>query len=130
MGPTATGRVGDVTRRRGLPLVAVGGAAGAVARWALLAAATPPQFPWPTLLINLVGCGLLGILMGRRTRPSTLLLVGTGLCGGLTTFSTFAVEVADLLRHEDGALGLAYLAASVVGGLAAFRGGRSAGMAR
>ena len=126
----ATGRVGGVTGRRGLPLVAVGGAAGAVARWALLAAATPPQFPWPTLLINLVGCGLLGILMGRRTRPSTLLLVGTGLCGGLTTFSTFAVEVADLLRHDDGALGLAYLAASVVGGLAAFRGGRSAGMAR
>ena len=119
-----------MTRRRGLPLVAVGGAAGAVVRWALLAAATPPQFPWPTLLINLVGCGLLGILMGRRTRPSTLLLVGTGLCGGLTTFSTFAVEVADLLRHDDGALGLAYLAASVVGGLAVFRGGRSAGMAR
>jgi len=119
-----------VTRRRGLPLVAVGGAAGAVARWALLAAATPTQFPWPTLLVNLVGCGLLGILMGRRTRPSTLLLVGTGLCGGLTTFSTFAVEVADLVRHDDGALGLAYLVASVVGGLAAFRGGRSAGMIR
>ena len=130
MGPTATGRVGDVTRRRGLPLVAVGGAAGAVARWALLAADTPPQFPWPTLLINLVGCGLLGFLVGRRSRRSTLLLVGTGLCGGLTTFSTFAVEVADLLRHDDGALGLAYLAASVVGGLAVFRGGRSAGMAR
>ena len=119
-----------MTRRRGLPLVAVGGAAGAVARWALLAAATPPQFPWPTLLINLVGCGLLGILMGRRTRPSPLLLDGTGLCGGLTTFSTFAVEVADLLRHDDGVLGLAYLAASVVGGLAAFRGGRSARMPR
>ena len=119
-----------MTGRRGLPLVAVGGAAGAVARWALLAAVTPPQFPWPTLLVNLVGCGLLGILMGSRARPSTLLLVGTGLCGGLTTFSTFAVEVADLLRHNDGALGLAYLAASVVGGLAAFRGGRSAGMTR
>ena len=130
MGPTATGRVGGVTRRRGLPLVAVGGAAGAFARWALLTAATPPQFPWPTLLVNLVGCGLLGILMGRRARPSTLLLVGTGLCGGLTTFSTFAVEVADLLRHDDSAVGLAYLAASVVGGLAAFRSGRTAGMAR
>ena len=126
----ATGRVGGVTGRRGLPLVAVGGAAGAVARWALLAAVTPPQFPWPTLLVNLVGCGLLGILMGSRARPSPLLLVGTGLCGGLTTFSTFAVEVADLLRHDDGALGLVYLAASVVGGLAAFRGGRSAGMTR
>ena len=126
----ATGRVGGVTGRRGLPLVAVGGAAGAVVRWALLAAATPPQFPWPTLLINLVGCGLLGILIGRRARPSTLLLVGTGLCGGLTTFSTFAVEVADLLRHDDGALGFAYLAASGVGGRAAFRSGRSAGMAR
>ena len=126
----APGRVGGVTGRRGLPLVAVGGAAGAVARWALLAAITPPQFPWPTLLVNLGGCGLLGILMGSRARPSTLLLVGTGLCGGLTTFSTFAVEVANLLRHDDGALGLAYLAASVVGGLAAVRGGRSAGMTR
>ena len=119
-----------MTGRRGLPLVAVGGAAGAATRWALLAVATPPQFPWPTLLVNLAGCGLLGILMGLRARPSTLLLVGTGLCGGLTTFSTFAVEVADLLRHDDCALGLAYLATSVVGGLAAFRGGRRAGMTR
>ena len=130
MGLTATGSVGGVTGRRGLQLVAVGGTAGAVGRWALLAASTPPQFPWPTLLVNLVGCGLLGILMGRRARPSILLLVGTGLCGGLTTFSTFAVEVADLLRHDDSVLGLAYLAASVAGGLAAFRGGRSVGMTR
>ena len=119
-----------MTGHRGLQLVAVGGTAGAVARWALLSATTPPQFPWPTLLVNLVGCGLLGILMGRRARPSILLLVGTGLCGGLTTFSTFAVEVADLLRHDDSVLGLAYLAASVAGGLAAFRGGRSVGMIR
>jgi len=96
----------------------------------LLAAAAPAQFPWPTLLVNLVGCGVLGILMGYRARTSTLLLFGTGLCGGLTTFSTFAVEVADLLRQDDNVLGLAYLAASVVGGLAAFRGGRGAGMAR
>ena len=130
MGPKAAGKVGGVTGLRGLPLVAVGGTAGAVARWALLAAATPPQFPWPTLLVNLVGCGLLGILMRHRARPSTLLLVGTGLCGGLTTFSTFAVEVADLLRHDEGAVGLSYLVASVVGGLAAFRGGRSVGMIR
>ena len=111
-------------------MVALGGAAGAVARWALLAAAISPQFPWPTLLVNLVGCGLLGLLIGRRARPSTLLLVGTGLCGGLTTFSTFAVEVADLLRHAELVLGFTYLAASVVGGLAAFRGGRNAGMTR
>ena len=119
-----------MTGRRSLPLVAVGGATGAAARWVLVASTTPTQFPWLTLLVNLAGCGLLGVLMGRRTRPSTLLFVGTGLCGGLTTFSTFAVEVAGLLRHDDSALGLAYLAASVVGGLAAFRGGRRAGMTR
>lgn len=119
-----------MTGRRSLPLVAVGGATGAAARWVLVASTTPTQFPWLTLLVNLAGCGLLGVLMGRRTRPSTLLFVGTGLCGGLTTFSTFAVEVANLLRHGDGAVGISYLAASVAGGLIAFRGGHNVGVTR
>ncbi|GIT75576.1 MAG: hypothetical protein Ct9H300mP31_01070 [Acidimicrobiaceae bacterium] len=76
------------------------------------------MFPWPVLVVNLVGCALLGALLGPETPRSTRLLVGTGLCGGLTTFSTFAVEVARLLRADDASTAVAYMVASVVGGLA------------
>lgn len=101
-----------------LLLVAVGGTMGAGLRWAVLEATPEAVFPWPVLVVNLVGCALLGALLGPGTPRSTRLLVGTGLCGGLTTFSTFAVEVARLLRADDAPTAVAYIVASVVGGLA------------
>ena len=119
-----------MTRRVALPLVAAGGAVGAGARWGVLAVVDSSGFPWPTLTTNLVGCALLGVFLGRRSRPSILLFLGAGLCGGLTTFSTFAVEVADLLRQGSGGLAVAYLVASVAGGLTAFQTGRIAGALR
>ncbi len=70
-------------------LVAVGGAAGALVRF-LVAVALPGRRA--TLAVNVVGSGLLGALV--QSSPSVLALVGIGFCGGLTTFSTFAVEVA------------------------------------
>lgn len=106
-------------------LAALGGALGALARWAV-AEALPSWggWPWATLLVNLTGCCLLGALLavlGRRSsEPSWARpFLGVGVLGGYTTYSAFAVEVVDLL--DDGALALAlgYVALSVVGGVAA-----------
>jgi fluoride exporter len=108
--------------------VAIGGAAGTLLR-AAVAEALPPSdrgFPWAILWVNLVGSAIVGFVIvaalervapGRYFRP----LIGTGFCGGLTTFSTFVVEVDLLVRA--GHLGTAawYVAASLVGCLAATR---------
>ena len=81
-------------------LVALGGAAGAAARWGVyeVAPVAPGTVPVTTLVINVAGAALLGYLVGRvpvRTaRDETVrLLLGTGVLGGFTTFSTVAVEV-------------------------------------
>ncbi len=103
--------------------VAVGGAAGAATRWAVVAAAsTGADFPWPTLLVNIVGCFVVGLL--ARAPRTTVLLVGLGFAGGLTTFSTFSVELAGLLRNGHAGIGLAYLGASLILGVAAVIAGR------
>jgi len=108
-------------------MVALGGAIGAVTRWTLIEAVESGG-SWPTeiFLVNVLGCAFLGYLV-TRFRPvlHTSVLVGaiTGFCGTLTTFSTFALELALFL--DEGRLGLAlsYLLASLVLGIAAFRAG-------
>ncbi|HXZ64331.1 MAG TPA: fluoride efflux transporter CrcB [Streptosporangiaceae bacterium] len=75
-------------------------------------------FPWGTLTVNLAGSALIGFLLGAQRHlglpPTAFALLGTGLCGGLTTFSTFSYETLRLL--EDGAVGEAGL--NVIGSLA------------
>jgi CrcB protein len=102
---------------------ALGGVLGALARWAVSLAlpAAPSNWPWATLLVNLSGCLLIGVLLAvlpTRTadRPWLRPFLAVGVLGGYTTFSTFAVEVVQLT--ESGALGpaLGYVGASVVGG--------------
>ena len=114
-----------------IALVVIGGVIGAAARWGLLeaTAATDDNPAGPVLLANLVGCGLLGLLLGRGVASSTRLLAGVGFCGGLTTFSTFAVEVAEALRTSDASGALGYTVLSVGGGLATFLLGRMTGRA-
>jgi fluoride exporter len=106
-------------------LAALGGALGALARWALAEALpSPGGWPWATLLVNVTGCLLLGALLARLALRSpepawARPFLGVGVLGGYTTYSTFAVEVVDLV--DDGALGVAagYVLASIVGGVAA-----------
>ena len=102
---------------------AVGGLVGTLAR-AGLENAYPPRsaFPWTTLIINLAGAAVLAWLVVRlseRLPPSTYIrpMLGTGFCGGLTTFSTMQVEAVKLLDHGRSVAGAGYLAASVAGGL-------------
>lgn len=101
----------------------VAGAAGAVVRGLAATAATAAgrSFPWATLAVNTAGAFVLGLVAtgGATTR----LVVGTGFCGALTTFSTFAVEANRL----PAARSAAYVAASLVAGLAAAAAGLALG---
>lgn len=108
--------------------VAAGGAIGSAARYALaLAWPTPVAgFPWATLLTNLIGCALLGALMqviAARIAPHRLLrpFLGTGVLGGFTTFSTYAVESRSLLAAGRPGLAGAYVLGTLAGALAAVR---------
>ncbi|MEU1474035.1 fluoride efflux transporter CrcB [Streptomyces sp. NPDC005760] len=107
-------------------VVALGGALGATARYALaLHWPTPPGgFPWATFWTNVVGCAVIGVFMvvitdiraaHRLVRP----FFGTGVLGGFTTFSTYAVDIQKLLDHGRAATGLAYLAATLLAALTA-----------
>lgn len=107
-------------------LVGLGGAAGSIARYGVsLAFARLPTgtYPLATLSINLVGSLLIGIFFGIFTRDTTasnqnmLLLLATGLCGGFTTFSAFALENINLMQRGQTSVALAYSIISVAGGL-------------
>lgn len=106
--------------------VALGGALGAPARYGLaeLVPAATGGFPWATFVTNVTGSFALGLVLAlvlerfrsiRYLRP----FVATGFLGAYTTYSTFAVEIDLLVRDGRGALALAYVAASLVAGLAA-----------
>ncbi|SDD34850.1 CrcB protein [Geodermatophilus telluris] len=111
-------------------LAALGGALGALARWGV-AEALPRDdggWPWATLLVNLSGCLLMGLLLGalagRSPEPVWARpLLGVGVLGGYTTYSAFAVEATDLA--DGGALltAAAYVLASLTGGVLAVAAG-------
>jgi CrcB protein len=113
----------DVT---GYVAAALGGALGALARWAVGEALVSPAGGWPaaTLLVNLSGCLVLGVLITalfarypdrRWLRP----FLGTGVLGGYTTYSAFAVETVQLAEAGAWAAAAGYVVASVAGGVLA-----------
>ncbi|GAA3567557.1 fluoride efflux transporter CrcB [Amycolatopsis ultiminotia] len=112
--------------RREMAAIFAGGAVGTAARALLgtVLAADPAEWPWPTFAVNIVGSFLLGYFVTRLQERLPLSsyrrpLLGTGLCGGLTTFSTMQVEILEMIEHGSYGLAVAYTAASVVGGFAA-----------
>jgi CrcB protein len=113
-----------MTRR--MAWIGIGGAVGASVRWAVLTGGHSGGGRLALLLaVNLAGCLVLGAALAlpaeQETRWHRVLHdgVGTGFCGGLTTFSTVAVEVAQLGREGRPGAGAAYIGLSVVLGLAA-----------
>jgi fluoride exporter len=111
---------------RELGAVFVGGAVGALARAALntLFVPDPAVWPWPTFVVNIVGAFVLGYATTRLLERLPLSsyrrpLLGTGFCGGLTTFSTMQVETLKMLEHGHYLLALAYTVTSIVLGLLA-----------
>ncbi|PQP42083.1 fluoride efflux transporter CrcB [Mycolicibacterium austroafricanum] len=112
--------------RRELAAVFAGGALGTLARagFEALAAPDPGRWPWPTFTVNIVGALLLGVFVTRLLerlpvssyrRP----FLGTGLCGGLTTFSTMQVETLKMVEHGHYGLAAGYTAGSIGAGLVA-----------
>lgn len=111
--------------RRRVAAVAAGGAAGAALRWlALTALAQADGIPWTVLVLNVAGSFALGALLAAEWSHSTARVLlhdagAIGFCGGLTTFSTFTVELVDLVRAGDSGLAVAYGLLSVLLSLAA-----------
>ncbi|MFG2028675.1 fluoride efflux transporter CrcB [Streptomyces sp. NPDC048825] len=107
-------------------VVAAGGALGASARYgaSLIWPTQTAAFPWTTFWVNVIGCAVIGVFMvvisdvwaaHRLVRP----FFGTGVLGGFTTFSTYAVDIQKLVDEGRPRTGLAYLAATLVAALVA-----------
>jgi fluoride exporter len=112
--------------RREIAAIFAGGALGTLVR-AALAEAFPhsaTSWPWPTFAVNIIAAFLLGYFVTRLQERLPLSsyrrpLLGTGLCGGLSTFSTMQVELLNMLGAHAWGLAAGYASASVAGGYAA-----------
>ncbi|MFJ2743238.1 fluoride efflux transporter FluC [Streptomyces sp. NPDC087440] len=130
-----------------LAAVSLGGALGASARYAALLAwpVSGGGFPWAMFGINVVGSGLIGVLMvlvvesGRRAHPLVRPFLGVGVLGGFTSFSTYAMDLSGLLARGEllaavgcllgtlaGALGAVWAGAVLTRRVCRGRGGRTA----
>jgi fluoride exporter len=104
--------------------VAAGGAIGSLARFWLAAAMTAltgPRFPWGTLLINVLGSGIIGLVAAVTLAPARVALhpdlrvfLMVGMCGGFTTFSAFSLQTLELLQAGDTGSAAFYVGGSVV----------------
>ncbi len=105
-------------------LVMVGAAVGAPLRYLvdrLVSARHDSLFPWGTFAVNVAGSFLLGVLIGGslRTPGPVVALLGTGLCGALTTYSTFGFETIRLLQERARLYAVLNVVANVAAGLGA-----------
>ncbi len=104
--------------------VAVGGAIGSVGRFWLTAAMTGltgPRLPWGTLLINVLGSFVIGLVAGVTLTPARVglhpdmrIFLMTGVCGGFTTFSAFSLQTLELMQAGETVPALGYAVGSVV----------------
>ena len=98
-------------------LVAIGGALGAVARYLIGEWLSTDEFPWGTLVVNLLGSLLLGILTGvlaaEIISQDAALLLGTGVLGAFTTMSAFSIETVKMSGGDNTAM-LVYVLATIV----------------
>lgn len=108
-------------------LVGIGGAIGSMLRYVnsvVVAKYIQSPFPFATFIANILGCFIIGLLMGildkqNLTSPELRLLFITGFCGGFTTFSTFSSENISLLQSGQTLTAILYITASVILGLLA-----------
>ncbi|HEU4841497.1 MAG TPA: fluoride efflux transporter CrcB [Ilumatobacteraceae bacterium] len=106
-----------------LGLLAVAGAAGALARYGIGQAVGPRSFPWATFAINVTGALALGFVLAgpiaARWPADITTAITVGFLGAFTTFSTFAYEATALLRDDRPVAAFTYVASSLVVGLVA-----------
>ena len=105
--------------------VGAGGFVGSVCRYllGLIPVSEMSVFPVKTFMINITGCILIGILAVTASKsvemsPQMMLFLKVGLCGGFTTFSTFALETADLMKAGHMGTAFVYFVLSVLVGVA------------
>jgi CrcB protein len=121
-------------------IVGVGGAIGAVLRWAVgglmatdSATVGGAAFPWGTFVVNISGCFIIGlfltVLAARRWSEELRMFIAVGVLGGYTTFSAFAWETLSLARAGRADLAIGYVVGSVALGLAAAALGTAVGRA-
>jgi len=107
--------------------VALGGAMGAMARFGIstyLLPVLPGRFPWSTLLVNVLGSFMIGVLYVIIVEKALWshqwrILLMTGFLGALTTFSTFSIESVNLIQRSQFLLAMSYAGATVVACIAA-----------
>lgn len=105
--------------------IAIGGAIGSVLRFltsVLISKYWSDSFPLATFIANVIGCFLIGFLLGILTKnqledTNLKWFLVTGFCGGYTTFSTFGMENYNLLQNNNSLLAFGYIAASIILGL-------------
>ena len=110
---------------KSLCLVGLGSFVGGALRYLIstwMKNACSQSFPWGTLMVNLVGCFLIGVIFALFSRFSSTshtwcLLLTTGLCGGFTTFSTFANESLQMLQNSQWGGFITYVSISVIAGI-------------
>jgi len=115
--------VSEPSEAQTIGMVAAGGVLGAGARWAIAAQLLPDLsdgFPWVILGVNAVGCFLIGLVSTRVPRGSLAwAFIATGLLGGFTTMSSFAVALNDLATEGRDGAAVMYALATVATGFAA-----------
>ena len=102
----------------------LGGCLGALCRYGITVMATKfmdSRFPWGTLLVNLIGCFLIGVIFALAERstlvsPSMRLMIMTGFLGALTTFSTYALEMVSAWRTGASVIAVTNFLANNIGG--------------
>lgn len=112
---------------RTLLLIALGGGIGSMLRYltsVVVARYYTSIFPLATLITNIIGCLLIGVIVGlleknHMENSSFKWLLITGFCGGYTTFSAFGYENISLLQGENSGLAFLYIAGSIIAGLSA-----------
>lgn len=110
-----------------LLLIGAGGFLGSISRYLVhlgVGKLLPVVFPYGTLIINIFGSLLIGVIYGLSDRTGTIsnewrFFLATGFCGGFTTFSAFSYETYSLLRHGEYLLSVSYILLSVVLGVLA-----------
>lgn len=114
--------------------VILAGALGAVVRFVVDSAIKhrwTHRFPWATLLINVTGSALIGVLAGlvifHDASPGLLAILGTGFCGGYTTFSTASVESVRLIEQRQWSLALYNTCGTLLGTVTACAAGLALG---
>lgn len=116
---------------RTLLLIGLGGGLGSIFRYLTSLAVGKlihHTYPFPTFAVNIIGCFLIGLLIGFFERmqlpnPNLKYLLITGFCGGYTTFSTFTSENWNLIQSGNVLLAILYISASIILGLLAIYAG-------